>query len=86
VELHSSHDQWKIGLRMDGIDAKMEKLEDAPLGDLRKKAIETVRSHGIDYLMISNDFPAAADMRASPERWGLKVAAEQEAGRLYEIR
>jgi hypothetical protein len=86
VELHSSDDQWKIELRIDGIDAKLDKLEDAPLGDLRRAAVDSVRSLGIAYLMISNDFPAAADMRASPERWGLRVAAEQESGRLYEIR
>jgi hypothetical protein len=86
VELHSSHDQWKMELRIDGIDAKLEKLEDAPLGDLRRTAVNSVRSLGIDYLMISNDFPAAKDMRASPERWGLRVAAEQESGRLYGIR
>ncbi|HKD09292.1 MAG TPA: hypothetical protein VKB79_25535 [Bryobacteraceae bacterium] len=86
VELHSSHDQWKIQLQIHGIDARLEKLEDAPLGDLRKVAVNTVRSHGIDYLMISNDFPAAADMRASPERWGMNVAAKHESGRLYQIR
>ena len=41
VELHSSHDQWKIELRLDGIDAKLDKVEDPPLGDLRKKAVDT---------------------------------------------
>lgn len=86
VELHSSHDQWKIELRIDGTAAAIRRLEEAPLGDLRTKAIETVRAHGIAYLMISKDFPAAADMRASPERWGLRVAAAQESGTLYEIR
>jgi len=85
VELHCSHDQWKIDLRLDGIDAKVEKLEDAPLPDLRRLATRAIERHNIGYLMIGNDYQASNDIKADPARWGLRLAAQHESGRLYEI-
>jgi hypothetical protein len=86
VELHCSHDQWKIRLRIEGVAAKMEALEDAPLPDLRRTAVRDVRAHGVRFLMMGSGDSAADDMALDPARWGLAVAAHTEAGTLYEIR
>jgi hypothetical protein len=85
VELYCSHDQDGIAVHLDGIDARLEKVDGPPAGDLRRLATRTVKSRGISYLMIGKDYPAAADMQADPARWGLRLAAQEEAGRLYEI-
>ncbi len=85
VELYCSRDQDKIELHLDGVDAKLDKTDGHPAGDLRRLATSTVKSRGIAYLMIGKDYPAAADMQADPARWGLRLAAQEEAGRLYEI-
>jgi hypothetical protein len=85
VELYCSHDQDEIEVHLDGIDARLDKTYGRPAGDLRRLATRTVKSRGIAYLMIGRDYPAAADMQADPARWGLRLAAQEEAGRLYEI-
>jgi hypothetical protein len=85
VELYCSHDQDKIELHLDGIDGRLDKTYVRPTADLRRLATRTVKSRGIAYLMIGKDFPAAADMQADPARWGLSLAAQEDAGRLYEI-
>ena len=85
VELYCSHDQPKIELHLDGIPAQLEKTDERPAADLRRLATRTIKSRGIGYLMIGSDYTAASDIGADPARWGLKPAARQEAGVLYEI-
>ena len=85
VELYCSHDQGRIEVHLDGIDAHLEETDGHPMGDLRRLATRTVKARGIGYLMIGKDYPAAADMQADPARWGLRLASQEEAGRLYEI-
>ncbi len=85
VELYCSHDQWKIDLKLDGIDARIEKLERPPTADLRRLAIKTIQSRGIDYLVIGDDFTAAKDIAADPARWGLALLAAEDNTKLYKI-
>jgi hypothetical protein len=85
VELYCSHDQDKIEVHLDGIEARLDKTFGRPASDLRRLATRTVKARGIAYLMIGKDYPPAAEMQADPARWGLRLAAEEEAGRLYEI-
>jgi hypothetical protein len=66
--------------------AKLEKLEDPPLGDLRKLAAQTVKARGIDYLFIDNPYRIAADIRQDPGRWGMEFIADRASNRLYRIR
>jgi len=35
--------------------------------------------------MIGQDYQAWSDIQADPARWGLRLAAQAEAGNLYEI-
>lgn len=85
VELAAAHDQWKLDLRLDNIPATLEKLELPPLPDLRRQATQTIKSRGIDYLLIGRNAPQAADMKADPARWGLRLAAAKAGDALYQI-
>ena len=94
VELHSAHDQSKIEVHIevcnDGggcnmIPAKLDKLDDPPVGDLRSLATQTVKARGIDYLLIDDSNWTAADMSKDPARWGMELIAERAGNRLYRI-
>jgi len=85
VELHCSHDQWKVDVRLEGVKASREKLEDPPLGDLRRIATATVKARGIDYLLIGGDYWLTADIDGDPDRWGLKKVADRGSTWLFQI-
>jgi hypothetical protein len=94
VELHSSHDQWKIEVHPESCDgsgcavipAKLDKLEDPPIGDLRRLATQTVKARGIYYLFINDAYRTAADMNKDPAGWGLEFVAQRADLGLYRIR
>ena len=77
IELHCSHDQWKVDVSMEGVDAHLAKVEDPPFGDLRRLATTTVKGRGIDYLLIGRDHVLSDDIRGNPARWGLKKIADR---------
>ena len=86
VEVHYSRDQGTVDMRLDGVtDATVERLELPVTDDLRRIATNTIKARGVDYLLIGGGHPAAADMRANPARWGLRVAGERDSDRIYEI-
>jgi hypothetical protein len=93
VELHGSHDQWKIEVHPESCDdggceviaAELDKLEDAPAGDLRRLATQTVKARGIDYLFINDAYRTAAGMSKDPSGWGLEFIAQRADLRLYRI-
>jgi hypothetical protein len=77
VELHCSHDQAAIDVKLEGVKATLEKLEDPPLGDLRRLATATVKKRGVDYLLIGGDHWLTADIDGDPGRWGLRKIADR---------
>jgi len=85
VDLFCSRDEAGIDMNLDGIDARVEKIEGMPTGDLRRLATRTIQSRGIDYLLIGDDYLAAADIEADPARWGLRAIANEDGTRLYRI-
>lgn len=85
VDLAAAHDQWKLDLRLDSISATLEKLELAPLPDLRRQATQTIKGRGIDYLLIGRNAPQSADMKSDPARWGLRLVATKAGDALYQI-
>jgi hypothetical protein len=85
AELHYSRDQGDIDVLLDGVDGKVERLPLASPGDLRGLATKAIKARGIDFLLIGGEHAAAADMRTDPSRWGLRLAAERGADRIYEI-
>ena len=85
VELHGSHDQGKTEVHLD-FPASLDKLEDPPVGDLRRLATRTVKARGIDYLLIDDQNWTASDMSKDFARWGLDCIAERAGDKLYIIR
>ena len=85
IELQASPDQWKIDVALEGIPARLEKLEAEPSGDLRRLATATVKARGIDYLLISGDHWLTADMHGDPGRWGLTKVADRGTDWLFKI-
>jgi hypothetical protein len=96
VELHDIDVQPKLRVRPEACDgacvaiaATIENLPDAPYGDLRRKATQIVKQHGIDYLLMgipkTNVGDLGADITTDPHRWGLDFVAECDGSRLYRI-
>jgi len=70
-------------VQLDGIDARLEKVDEPAPGDLRLDATRELRRHGIDYLLIDDGNWVAADIRENPELWGMKFVTERGGNRLY---
>jgi hypothetical protein len=85
AELQYSRDQGEIDVVLEGVPAKLERLELPPVADLRRLATKSVKGRGIDYLLMGGEHPAAKDMRKDPDAWGLRVAAERRLDRIYQI-
>ncbi len=93
VELHCSHDQWKVALTVEScnedvcrpISSKMEQGDLPGLGDFRRDAIRAVRAHGVEYLLIDDGYLNAADLGGNAALWGLEFVAEGDHRRLYRI-
>lgn len=85
VDLYCSHDQSKVDLKIEGIYTKIEKFDNQPTSDLRRLATRTIKSRGIDYLLIGEDYQAAKDIASDPARWGLRTIASESNATLYQI-
>jgi hypothetical protein len=85
AELHCAHDQWAIDVRIVGVDAKLEKLEDPHYKDLRVLAARTIKRRGIDYLLAGGNSRLAASFAGDPGGWKLARVAETDDATLYRI-
>ncbi|HWD98598.1 MAG TPA: hypothetical protein VG345_06165 [Bryobacteraceae bacterium] len=85
AELHCAHDQWAIDVRMVGVDARREKLEDPHYGDLRALAARTVKRRGIDYLLAGGNSRLAVSFASDPGGWKLARVSETDDATLYRI-
>jgi hypothetical protein len=94
VLLESSHDQWKIRLKLEGMDdaGKWKTLADAPqqiegkpmLG-LRRAAAEEVKALGIEYLLVLDSDYRADDFTKNARSWGATLLGEHNGARLYRL-
>ena len=94
VLLESAHDQWKIRLKLEGMDdaGKWKTLSDAPeqsegkpLVGLRRAAAEEVRALGIDYLLVYDFDYRFDDFTKNARSWGVTLLGEHNGARLYHI-
>jgi hypothetical protein len=94
VAIDSSHDQFGIGLRLEGQDSsgawktlstEPQKSEIPLTQDLRHTATRELKRRTITHVLIGPTFPGAADMAANAEAWGLHFLGEAEQTRLYEL-
>lgn len=85
IELHCSHDQWNINVSLEGIRTSLEKLDDQPPADLRRRATATVKARGIDYLLIGKGDWLTNEIHGDPARWGLKQVSGRGDDWLFQI-
>jgi hypothetical protein len=85
AEVDGSRDQT-VDLGVAGGQAKVLKT-DLPQREYdRRAAIQTMAGRGIRYLLMGDDYFAAADIRTDPARWELELVADRGSARLYRIR
>ena len=85
VEADGSRDQT-VDLGIAGVRAKVLKTKLPQREYERRAAIQTMAGLGIRYLLMGDDYFAAADIRTDPARWGLELVADRGSARLYRIR
>jgi hypothetical protein len=85
AELRYSFDQGEMDVTIDGVDAKFERLALPSPGDLRRAATRAIKARRVDYLLIGAQYPTAKGMREDPAGWGLRLVAEHDMDRIYEI-
>jgi hypothetical protein len=92
--LECSHDQWKIRLKLEGMDGagKWKTLADAPeqsegkpMFGLRRAAAEEVKALGIDYLLVYDFDYQADDFTMNARSWGATLLGEHNGARLYRL-
>ena len=92
VLLECSHDQYKIRLKLEGMDeaGKWKMLAEAPQPSegpeppgLRRAAAAEAKARGVDYLLIYDDDFSAEDFRRNSKLWGATLLGEHKGARLY---
>ncbi len=94
VRVETAPDQWGIRLKLEGLDARGQwrRLGGAPeigtvappLG-LRRAAAEEAHRRGVDYLVVFDDEPGAADYRLHRASWGTEEVGRADGARLYKL-
>jgi hypothetical protein len=92
--LECSHDQWKIRLKLEGMDdaGKWKTLSDAPVQSeakaelgLRRAAADEVKALGIAYLLVYDFDYRADDFTKNARAWGATLLGEHKGARLYRL-
>ena len=94
VLLECGHDQYKIRLKLEGMDesGKWKTLAEKPeesegqmqLG-LRGAAVQEVKARGVDYLLIYDFDYRADDFKTKYRVWGMTLLAVHNGARLYRL-
>jgi hypothetical protein len=92
--IECSHDQWKIRLKLEGMDESgswktlsdaPEQSEGRPLAGLRRAAAEEVKALGIDYLLVYDFDYRSDDFTKNARSWGATLLGEHNGARLYRL-
>ena len=94
VRVESSHDQYKVHMRIDALAPKGEwrtvsaEAEDSngpEYGGVRRAATAEVKAAGVSYILIDEVDFGSADFIDRPSLWGLKQVDEKAGGHLFHI-
>lgn len=94
VLLESSHDQYKIQLKIEGQNAEgkwqslggeAERYDAPPPTGMRRAAIQELKSSGVGYLVVTSSDFAAEDFRTNSALWGISLLGESNETRIYKI-
>ncbi len=92
--LEGAHDQYKIRLKLEGMDeaGKWKQLAAEPEASdgrqqfgLRRAAAEEIKARGIDYLLIYDFDYGAEDFKTKAKLWGATQLGEHNGARLYRL-
>jgi hypothetical protein len=94
VLLECGHGQYKIKLKLEGMDetgkwktlaAAPETAEGPEPSGLRRAAAEEIKARGIDYLLMYDDDYASEDLKKNFKLWGVTLLSAFKGTRLYRI-
>jgi len=94
VLLECAHDQYKIRLKLEGMDeagqwkqlaAEPEASDGRQQFGLRRAAAEEIKARGIDYLLIYDFDYGAEDFKTKAKLWGATQLGEHNGARLYRL-
>ena len=94
VVLECPHDQYKIRLKLEGMDeagnwkqlaGEPEASEAIAPAGLRRLAIEEVKARGLHYLLVGESDYGAQDFQHRQVRWGMTLLGEHDHTRLYRL-
>ncbi len=94
VLLECAHDQYKIRLKLEGMDeagkwkplaAEPEASDGRQQFGLRRAAAEEIKARGIDYLLVYDFDYGAEDFKTKAKLWGATQLGEHNGARLYRL-
>jgi hypothetical protein len=94
VLLECAHDQYKIQLKLEGMDesGKWKTLAAAPEQSdaperfgFRRAVIDEIKRRGVNYFLTYESDYGETDFRNKSALWGLTLLAEQSGARLYRL-
>ncbi len=94
VALECSHDQWGIGLELQGQDetGKWKTLAGKPAAsdqpirvNLRRAATRALKAKGVTHLLVNDEDYTAADFIKNARDWAIHLVAKPSSSRLYQI-
>ena len=92
VLLECAHDQYKIRLKLEGMDetGKWKTLAEAPVESesepkigLRRAAAEELKARGVEYLLLFDFDFGYEDLKTKAKVWGATLLGEHNGARLY---
>ncbi|HEV2689381.1 MAG TPA: discoidin domain-containing protein, partial [Bryobacteraceae bacterium] len=90
VVVECGHNQDQMRMQLDSTDGQVlagtAELRDEPVVPrLRRAAIETLKSNGIRWLLVSDKDHGSGDFRDRAAQWGITLAATDKEYRLYRL-
>jgi len=94
VLLECAHDQYKIRLKLEGMDesgkwiplASAPEASDAPSqAGLRRASVAELKARGIDYFLVYDSDFGVEDFKLKSKLWGMTFLGEHSGARLYRL-
>src|ERR1051326_3800577 len=85
VTVDCTPDQAETRMVLDGIPAKIDLTRAVMLERLRRAAIEELKRHEIQWLIVNDLGPGARDFRLRQSQWGIQMVGTAGRWRLYHL-
>ena len=93
LEIATAPNQPQLGLRLEGRNpgggwtelAAAPQFRSVPAPDMRRAAAELLKQRGVDYLLLFDGEPGAAELQHNSAAWGIREIGEYKGARLYQL-